>query len=109
MQDRLLRQRIAASTRHVLLLGPRQVGKSTLCRSLDPIWTVNLADEGQFIQYSKDPDRFRREVKALKRSGLIVVDEAQRVPALLNTAQALIDAPENRHRFVFTGSSARKL
>jgi predicted AAA+ superfamily ATPase len=92
----------------VLLLGPRQVGKSTLCRSLGADLYVDLADEREFLDYSKDPDRIRREVEALeKRKATVVVDEIQRVPALLNTIQSIID--RSGIRFVLTGSSARKL
>jgi predicted AAA+ superfamily ATPase len=45
----------------------------------------------------------------LDPSGLIVIDEIQRLPSLLNTVQSLIDDPSNSFRFVLTGSSARKL
>jgi len=107
--DRILSRRVASSRKSVLLLGPRQVGKSTLCRSLSPLRTVNLADEAQFLSYSKDPSRLRRELEAIPKAGLVVVDEVQRVPALLNVVQVVLDEPANRIRFVLTGSSARKL
>ena len=38
----------------------------------------------------------------------MVLDEIQRIPALLNTIQAEMDEG-SRHRFILTGSSARKL
>jgi predicted AAA+ superfamily ATPase len=40
---------------------------------------------------------------------LIVIDEVQRLPSLLNTIQSLVDDPSNSFRFLLTGSSARKL
>ena len=46
-------------------------------------------------------------VDALGEPGLVVVDEIQRVPSLLNTVQSIAD--RTSHRFVLTGSSARKL
>src|SRR3989442_14799936 len=52
---------------NVLLMGPRQVGKSTLCRSLGAALYVDLADEASFLGYAKDPARLRREVDALVR------------------------------------------
>src|SRR2546430_17269467 len=107
--DRILSGRVAASRKSILLLGPRQVGKSTLCRMFSPLRTVNLADEAQFLSYSKDPSRLRREVEAIPKGGLVVVDEVQRVPALLNVVQVVLDDPSNRIRFLLTGSSARKL
>jgi predicted AAA+ superfamily ATPase len=100
--------RLAKSKKSVLLLGPRQVGKSTLARSLRPDLAVNLADEALFLSHSKDPGRFRREVAALRKPSLVLLDEVQRVPALLNTVQALVDEGLG-HRFLLTGSSARKL
>ncbi|MEK7858043.1 MAG: hypothetical protein AAB320_02785, partial [Elusimicrobiota bacterium] len=59
--DRDMEARLRGTTKNVLLLGPRQVGKSTLCRSLGPKYILNLADEGAFLSYSKDPGRLRRE------------------------------------------------
>jgi uncharacterized protein len=105
---RLIRPRLAAGTKNILLLGARQVGKSTLTRSLDPDRLIDLSDEAIYLGYAKDPSRLRREVLALKGPSLIVLDEIQRVPSLLNTVQALMDEGV-RHRFILTGSSARKL
>lgn len=109
MRPRFTGHRITASKKSVLLLGPRQVGKSTLCRSLAPDLYVDLADESEFISFAKDPARLKREVLALPEPSLVVVDEIQRVPGLLNTVQSLIDRAGGRRRFLLTGSSARKL
>lgn len=108
MLDRWVRARLEKSRKSVLLLGPRQVGKSTLCRSLGPDRTINLADEEIFLSYAKDPGRLRRETLALKGPALVFVDEIQRIPSLLNTVQALLDEKQGL-RFLLTGSSARKL
>jgi predicted AAA+ superfamily ATPase len=108
MFQRTVQARVAASKRSVLLLGARQVGKSTLARALGPDLVINLADEAVFLAYAKDPGRLGREVRALERASLVLVDEVQRVPSLLNTVQALMDEG-TRHRFILTGSSARKL
>jgi predicted AAA+ superfamily ATPase len=112
MQDRLIAKWIIKTGKSVLLLGPRQVGKSTLCQSFAPVLSINLADEELFIAYSKDPSRLKREVHALKKAGFILIDEIQRVPSLLNSVQALLDpgphSVEGR-RFLLTGSSAAKL
>lgn len=75
MRDRLLQARIAKSATSILLLGPRQVGKSTLCRSLGAPLYIDLADEAAFLSYAKDPTRLRREVEALSGRALVVVDE----------------------------------
>jgi len=109
MQDRLLFDRLRATQRSVLLLGPRQVGKTTICRSLQPRRSINLADEGEFLRYSKEPARLRRELAAVEGGGTIFIDEVQRVPAVLNMVQVALDEPGNRFRFLLAGSSARKL
>jgi predicted AAA+ superfamily ATPase len=69
---------------------------------------MNLMDDTLALGYAKDPARFRREMHAITRPSLILLDEIQRVPALLNMVQVLLDegCP---HRFLLTGSSARKL
>src|SRR5437867_9699609 len=109
MRDRVVAGRLATTKSNVLLLGPRQVGKSTICRNLRAQVYVDLADEAEFLGYAKDPARLRREVDALPPGSLVVVDEVQRVPALLNTVQSLADRRSRGVRFVLTGSSARKL
>src|SRR5213078_2876939 len=92
MRDRVVAGRLATTKSNVLLLGPRQVGKSTICRNLRAQVYVDLADEAEFLGYAKDPARLRREVDALPPGSLVVVDEVQRVPALLNTVQSLAAA-----------------
>ncbi len=108
MQDRMITNRLSKSSKSILLLGARQVGKSTLARSLHPDLIVNLADEALYISYSKDPARLKREVAALTKPSLIFVDEIQRLPSLLNSVQSILDESPP-HRFILTGSSARKL
>lgn len=108
MLGRNIAARLKRSARSVLLLGPRQVGKSTLGRSLHPRLVVNLADEETFLSYAKDSGRFRREIAAVKGPGLVMIDEVQRLPAILNTVQAILDEGKGL-RFFLTGSSARKL
>ncbi|MCG3205682.1 MAG: hypothetical protein KCHDKBKB_02404 [Elusimicrobia bacterium] len=108
MISRILSQRLKSSKKSVLLLGPRQVGKSTVCRALNPKRIINLADESIFLSYSKDAAKLLRELRADREPGLIVIDEIQRVPALLNSVQAFLDEG-GLSRFILTGSSARKL
>lgn len=114
---RTLEKQLGNDLRHksVLVLGPRQVGKSTLLNSLMPDLAINLTDESQFRDHLKDPGLIRRQVESLtkpsitrKQNPVILVDEIQRIPSMLNTIQALIDENKSR-RFLLTGSSARKL
>jgi len=68
MYERLLFTRIRAHARSVLLLGPRQVGKSTLLRALRPDLTIDLAGLSTFREYVGQPERFERELEAASRS-----------------------------------------
>lgn len=97
--------------RSVLLLGPRQTGKSTLVRSTLPAgaWTVDLLRHDEYLLYSKEPSALRAGVEERQRRGatVVFVDEVQRVPALLDEVHGLIE--RGGVRFVLTESSARKL
>lgn len=99
----------------MLLLGPRQVGKSTLMRALQPTREINLALESTYLEFARNPLELESRVAALPvvagPSALrtIFIDEIQRSPALLNTIQVLLDRPDHGLRFLLTGSSARKL
>ena len=106
---RLLSDRIAADRKSVLLLGPRQTGKSTLMRGLAPELEINLAHEMTFLEFAQNP-RELEERLAAQQPRTVFIDEVQRLPRLLNTLQALLDEPARKSpRFLLTGSSARKL
>jgi predicted AAA+ superfamily ATPase len=110
MYERLLEARLKQDRRHVLLLGPRQVGKSTLLGSLAPDVTLNLASLATFREYVAQPERLEAELRAApSATKTVFIDEVQRVPALLDGVQALVDADPRRFRFLLSGSSARKL
>ncbi len=64
MYERSLAPRIRDAARSVLLLGPRQVGKSTLLSSLAPDLTLNLASPSIFRDYVTEPERLERELAA---------------------------------------------
>lgn len=91
----------------ILLLGPRQVGKSTLIKSLKPDLSINLSDELEYLNYSSDPSELKRII-LFSKPKTVYVDEIQRLPSLLNTIQSIVDS-DKKIRFFLTGSSARKL
>lgn len=92
----------------LFLLGPRQTGKSSLIRSqFSQSPQINLLLNDDFLRYQKDPDLLIREFINKKKTELIIIDEVQRLPELLNAVHYLIE--ECGHRFLLTGSSARKL
>jgi len=102
---RQLTESISKFKKSVLLLGPRQSGKSTLISSLDPELTINLADEQTHLDFLRNPSLLRARIRSQRT---IFIDEVQKIPSLLNTVQALIDQ-DKRLKFYLTGSSARKL
>jgi predicted AAA+ superfamily ATPase len=93
--------------RSFFLFGPRGTGKSTLLRQALPDAVVfDLLDLGVYSELLAHPQRL--EALALPRMPApIVIDEIQRLPALLDEVHRLIE--RRRWRFALTGSSARKL
>ncbi len=96
--------------RTFFLFGPRGTGKTTWLRQVLPKahW-VDLLAEREFVRLVREPSRFGDEVAALPAKSWVVVDEVQRLPALLDEVQRLIARHGARYRFALTGSSARRL
>lgn len=90
------------------LFGPRGTGKSTLVRSLYPNAPfIDLLDAKTFQVLLARPQDLMSNVPP-DYSGYIIIDEVQRVPELLNEVHLQIES-EKHHKFILTGSSARKL
>ncbi|MBF0533349.1 MAG: ATP-binding protein [Candidatus Omnitrophica bacterium] len=88
------------------LFGPRQTGKTSLIKHCLPgIRSYDLLDNALFLELSANPGRLAQEITL--RDSIVVIDEIQRLPILLNEAHRLIE--EKRIHFLLTGSSARKL
>ena len=107
MLNRFIASQLEESPKSVLLLGPRQVGKSTLLGALKPDLTLNLAHEGEFLKFATNPDELDSRIEE-KKPKTILIDEVQRLPSLLNTIQTMIDQ-KRKIKFYLCGSSARKL
>jgi predicted AAA+ superfamily ATPase len=91
----------------VLLLGPRSTGKSYYVRNqLDHVFTINLLKSSDFLALNENPSSLE-DIVALHKGQIICIDEIQKIPSLLDEAHRLIE--EQKVRFLFTGSSARKL
>lgn len=87
----------------VALVGPRQVGKTTLARSLldgvAPTW-FDLEDPRAEVQMAAP-------LTALQgQTGLVVIDEVQHAPDLFKVLRVLIDRPGNPARFLLLGSAS---
>lgn len=90
------------------LFGIRGVGKSTWARQHFPnAPLIDLLDERVFQDFLREPGRFADEIRRHPRGSWVVVDEVQRLPALLNEVHRAIE--DLGLRFALLGSSARKL
>src|SRR5207245_1623014 len=89
------------------LFGVRGIGKSTWTRAAFPeAHVIDLLDESRYQALTANPGLLALELAAIPRQRVIVLDEVQRVPALLNEVHRAIE--RDRRRFVLLGSSARR-
>ncbi|MCY3888736.1 MAG: DUF4143 domain-containing protein [bacterium] len=99
---------LAVPDRSFFLFGVRGVGKSTWVRMMLPEATrFDLLDEALFTDLLADPALFGNLLSGVEPGHWVVVDEVQRIPALLNEVHRQIE--ERGIRFALLGSSARKL
>lgn len=90
------------------LLGPRQVGKTTLARRVlsrlaGPATTFDLENPTDLVAL-RDP-----LLSLSPLDGLVVIDEIQRLPALFPVLRVLVDRPSNSTRFLILGSASPDL
>ncbi|MDE6582890.1 MAG: AAA family ATPase, partial [Duncaniella sp.] len=101
--DRLVAPSILEAHRYfpvIEVTGPRQSGKSTLCRHLFPNYTyTNLEDISIRTEAMRNPVGF---IDSLGERAII--DEVQNVPDLLSMIQVRVDENKNR-KYILTGSS----
>lgn len=90
------------------LLGPRATGKSFLIREQlkDKALIVDLLNSSYYSELVEDPSKLEAMINASKYP-IIVIDEVQKIPQLLDEVHRLIE--DGGVRFLLTGSSARKL
>lgn len=92
------------------LFGPRATGKSTLIQNsfkAQEIILINLLRSDYYMMLNNAPHVLEEIILAQAGSKLIVIDEVQRIPQLLNEVHRLIE--EFKFTFLLTGSSARTL
>ena len=90
------------------LWGPRQTGKTTLLKQTYPeAYRIDLLKTDIIMRYLQNPSVFREEIMAIPRSRLVIIDEIQKAPILLNEIHYLIQ--EENRVFGMCGSSARKV
>jgi predicted AAA+ superfamily ATPase len=96
------------------LFGSRKIGKSTfLKKNFSKSLYYNLLDQNLYFELVKNPSKLRAELLALKLKKdkrlkqPIIIDEIQKIPALLDEVHLLIE--DHDLTFILCGSSARKL
>lgn len=105
---RLFNPKEALKKSSYFLFGPRGTGKSFLLRKelTKDIFSINLLDSTLYFRLQANPTLLKEMILA-NDVQIVVIDEIQRIPELLNIVHLLIE--ENQIRFILTGSSARKL
>lgn len=104
--ERMLDLPVLLQKKSHFLLGPRQTGKTFLVQhTLSNARVYDLLDHSVYLALSQNPARIAQELGAKDR--IVVIDEIQRLPELLNEVHRLIES--RGLRFLLTGSSARKL
>ena len=90
------------------LWGARQTGKSTLLKVLypDSIY-FDLLLNNEFSRFQRNPSLLREIIDAKKPTKPVIIDEIQRIPALLNEVHWLI--VNKSIQFILSGSSPRKI
>lgn len=101
-----------ARNKSVLLLGARQTGKTTLTARFRADLSICFVQPDVRQRYEKSPHLLKGELESITaapsaKRPLVVLDEIQKVPDILDVVQDLID--RGKANFILTGSSARKL
>lgn len=108
--DRILDIELPAR-QSAFLWGPRKTGKTSYLRARFPeSLSFDLLDTDLLLELHKRPALFREQVLAAPektRRLPVIVDEVQKVPALLDEVHGLIE--HHGLRFILSGSSARKV
>ncbi len=95
-----------ARSRAVALIGPRQIGKTTLARALAPAASPNYFD----LEDPRDLERLTEPMTALAPlGGLVVIDEIQRRPDLFPVLRVLIDRDDRPGQYLILGSASPAL
>ena len=96
-----------SSEQSYFLLGPRGVGKSYFtANKYKKALFFDLLDSDIYIKFLASPRRLSESIPSPFRQW-IIIDEIQKIPALLDEVHRLIE--KRKLKFILTGSSARKL
>ncbi len=92
-----------------LLWGARKTGKTTFLKQKYPkAIFIDLLKSDVFQSYFREPQRLRNEMVAIESPSIFIIDEVQKIPALLDEVHWLIENNKNL-QFILCGSSSRRL
>jgi len=96
-------------SRSAFLWGPRKTGKTTILKQQfsEALW-IDLLDYNVYFNFNKNPAQLREVISFSKNKNTVVIDEVQKIPALMDEIQWNIQNRRNI-QFILCGSSARKL
>lgn len=108
MENQRIPRLLQAPTYSFFLFGPRGVGKTTyLWEVMSDAIFFDLLESSLYLELSQNPARLEAMIGTRPKDFWVVIDEIQKIPALLDEVHRLI---ENKGwRFALCGSSARKL
>lgn len=108
-KKKIYKRILAFPKSNFFLFGVRGSGKTSLLKQKFPkALYIDLLNEDIYQTYLANIKLFYQQIKASKKN-LIIVDEIQRMPNLLNEVHRLIESSSLSKRFILTGSSARKI
>ena len=108
MTTALFSRQLTVPDRSFFLFGPRSTGKSTYLRQgLPGAVYFDLLDASLYLELAQAPHRLEALIGNRPENTWVVLDEVQKIPALLDEVHRLIE--NRRWRFALCGSSARKL
>ena len=97
-----------AETESIFFFGARQTGKTTLLKQLFPeARYYDLLKSEEYERLARQPQLLREELVDCPEGELVIIDEIQKLPYLLDEVHWLM--VNCNLRFILTGSSARKL
>lgn len=105
-------RKVLERDKSVLLLGPRQTGKTTMIMNkIEPDIVYSFAKLSTKQRYERQPELLEKELSTVLTDytykPVILIDEVQKIPQIMDAVQYLID--NQQALFILTGSSARKL
>jgi predicted AAA+ superfamily ATPase len=89
------------------LFGPRGTGKSTWLHTQPFALKIDFLRSRERLDFERDPGILEDKTSHLKKGDWVLIDEVQKVPAILDEVHALYES--KKVHFALSGSSARKL